>query len=405
MNVTLLKNTIGLLFVIAGILLSNAQQVIPIQNDSLEILPKRVSQNTNIEIIDNIVGSNYFIDSQILEEKRQIQVYLPLGYNNSNVRYPVLYLLDGQRFFLYAVSLSQSFKQFQLTPEFIVVGIHTDYPERFQQLGEGKSDFIEFISNEVKPYIENNFRTNSENLFFGWEFGASLVFNTMLSNPTIFDAYIMSSTYPIMDAIDELLSITSLQANLFFSSSPDEYEVKHSAIKLDSILSQKNIDRLEWSFLMLDIEKHRSTSYPTLYHGLRNYYKYYQEFEANNLKKFINAGGLDYAYSYSKERARRHGFSPELSLWSKFTIVRSAMRAEDFYYFEALLNAINKKELIHGLMNENRDYAISNFAAFYEKNKHFKEAIELYDLLLKKNPDSKILKRKKENAIKASIKE
>lgn len=363
-----------------------------------------VSINAQNSTANNTVGTNHFIKSKALGEERQIQVYLPQNYAHSNETYPVVYVLDGQRFFLYTVSLNQSFKQFKLTPEFIVVGIHTDYPKRFQDLGEGKEKFIEFVSAELKAYIDTNFRTNNENLFFGWEYGASLVFNTMLSHPSLFDAYIMASAFPIMDAIDKLNDFSTLPTNLYFSVSPDEYDVKHSAIKLDSLLSQKHIDGLQWSFLKLDIEQHRSTSYPTLYHGLRNYYKYYQEFETNNIQKFINAGGMDYAYQYAKERANRHGFSPELSLWSKFTIVRSAMRSEDFYHFETLLNAMDKKELIDGLMNDNRDYAVSNFAAFYEKNNRFKEAIELYDLLLKKHPGSERLKKKKEDAINASTK-
>ena len=350
-------------------------------------------------LANNIVGSNHFIKSKALNEERQIQIYLPPNYKDSKEKYPVLYVLDGQRFFLYAVSLSQSFKQFQLTPEFIIVGINTDYPKRFQQLGDGKETFIEFISTELRPYIDSTFRTNDENLFFGWEFGASLVFNTMLSNPTLFDAHIMASAFPIMDAIDKLNDITTLPTNLYFSVSPDEYDVKHSAVKLDSLLSQKHIDGLQWSFLKLDIEQHRSTGYPTLYHGLRNYYKYYQELQPNNLQKFINAGGLDYAYRYTKERANRHGFSPELSLWSKFTIVRSAMRADDFYHFETLLNALNKKEFINELMNGNMEYVLSDFAAFYEKNNRFKEAINLYDLLLKKHPDSERLLNRKRDAM------
>tara|TARA_R110000765_G_scaffold222003_1_gene326083 strand:+ start:7578 stop:8717 length:1140 start_codon:yes stop_codon:yes gene_type:complete len=349
--------------------------------------------------IDNTVGANHFIKSEVLNEERQIQIYLPPNYTESKEKYPVLYVLDGQRFFLYAVSLSQSFKQFKLTPEFIVVGINTDYPKRFQDLGDSKETFIEFLKTELTSYIDSNFRTNQERLLFGWEYGGSLAFNTMLSNPSAFDTYIMASAYPIIDDIDTLNDVSALSSNLYFSLSPDEYDVKHSAAKLDSLLSQKDIDGLQWSFLKLDIEQHRSTGYPTLYHGLQNYYKYYQEFETNNLQKFINAGGLDYAYHYVKERAKRHGFSPELSLWSKFTIIRSAMRAEDFYHFDTLLNAMNKTEVIEGLINDNKEYAVSQFATFYEKNNHFKEAIHLYNFLLNKYPDSEKLLKKKVRAI------
>ncbi|MDC6404652.1 MULTISPECIES: alpha/beta hydrolase-fold protein [Maribacter] len=355
--------------------------------------------NAQNSVAHNIVGTNHLIKSKVLNEERQIQIYLPVNYEDSKEHYPVLYVLDGQRLFNYAVSLSQSFKQFQLTPDFIVVGIYTEYPKRFQQLGEGKDTFIKYLSAELIPYLNKSFRTNNENLIFGWEYGASLVFNTMLSNPTLFDAHIMASAFPIMDAIDKLNDVSALPTNLYFSVSPDEYDVKHSAVKLDSLLTQKNIKGLKWSFLKLDIEQHRSTGYPTLYHGLRNYYKYYQEFEVNNLQKFINAGGIDYAYQYTKERAKRHGFSPELGLWSKFTIIRSAMRADDFYHFETLLNALNKKGFINELMNSNMGYVVSDFASFYEKHNHFKEAIDFYNLLLKKYPDSEKLLKKKARAI------
>ena len=76
--------------------------------------------------------------------------------------------------------------------------------------------------------------------------------------------------------------------------------------------------------------------------------------------------------------------SPELSLWSKFTMVRSAMRAEDFYHFETLLNALDKEKIINGLMSGKMEYAVSHFAAFYEKNNRFNEAVELYNILLEK---------------------
>ncbi|MBE9490224.1 MAG: esterase, partial [Bacteroidetes bacterium] len=42
---------------------------------------------------DNIVGTNHIIDSKILNEERQIQIYLPPNYEDSNKTYPVLYIL------------------------------------------------------------------------------------------------------------------------------------------------------------------------------------------------------------------------------------------------------------------------------------------------------------------------
>ncbi|MBO0340408.1 MAG: alpha/beta hydrolase-fold protein [Bacteroidota bacterium] len=349
------------------------------------------------EGIPNVVGTNHLLSSKILNEQREVQIYLPPDYQDSAKAYPVVYVLDGQRFFLHVVSLSQSFQQFQLTPEFIIVGINNSYPNRFRHFGEGKENFKGFLENELMPYVNENFRTKGENLLFGWEYGASFVFHMMMDQPTLFNAYLMASPFPIFDAIDGLDTSSNMGTQLYFAVSPDEYDVRHSTEKLNEKLTTQPIDGLSWKYFEFELEEHRSTGYPTLYHGLRDYFKYYQEFETNNLRKFINAGGMEYALNHAQERAKRYGFEPDLSLWSRFTIVRSAMRADDFYHFETLLHALDKDEFIKELLAQ-RDYAVSQIAAFYEKHNRFKETIELYDLLLKKYPDSERLLAKKRSA-------
>lgn len=109
---------------------------------------------------------------------------------------------------------------------------------------------------------------------------------------------------------------------------------------------------------------------------------------------------MDFALNHAEQRAKKYGFSSDLSLWSSFTIVRSAMRADDFDQFETLLNALDKNAFLKELL-ENKDYAVSQLATFYEKHNRFKEAIELYDLLLKKFPDSESLLARKLSASEA----
>lgn len=337
----------------------------------------------------NIVGTNYSIDSEILEEKRQVQVYLPPSYTKTEVKYPVLYILDGQLFFNSAVSLSNKFKQSKLTPEFIVIGIKTTYPQRFGHFSNGKDKFIEFMNTELLPYVEGNFRTNGEKLFFGWEYAGSLGFNIMLKNSIAFDGYILASPFPIWDKVELLNNISSINTMLHFSVSPDEYQVNHGTEKLDSWLSSKNISGLDWSYSELLNEEHSSTGYPTLYHGLRSYFKYYPEFQEDSFKKFIKAGGLEYAYDYSKKRAHKYGFSSDLSSWSKYTIIRAAIRANDYGHFQSYANEFVTNEFIGDMK-----YRTLDIADFYEENENPKKAIEIYEALLTLFPDSEdILKR------------
>ncbi|TRZ43119.1 tetratricopeptide repeat protein [Robertkochia solimangrovi] len=101
------------------------------------------------------------------------------------------------------------------------------------------------------------------------------------------------------------------------------------------------------------------------------------------LKKFIKAGGLDHAYAYAKERSRQYGFPPLLSSWSKYTIIRSAIRANDYGHFEIFVNEFITDEFISDLK-----YRAFDIAGFYKKNENYKKAIEIYKMLLVSLPES-----------------
>lgn len=117
-----------------------------------------------------------------LDRKRQLRIYLPPNYNDSNKRYPVLYMHDAQNLFDDATAywnewgvdeaLNALAKEHQL--EVIVVGIDNSPEKRITELNawdhpefgkaEGK-EYVEFIVNIVKPTIDHEYRTlaNREN--------------------------------------------------------------------------------------------------------------------------------------------------------------------------------------------------------------------------------------------------
>lgn len=113
-----------------------------------------------------------------LGNKRTILVYLPEGYDeDSERRYPVLYMHDGQNLFDAATSyigvewsvdetLTRMIASGRVEP-LIVVGIHntvdrvfeyTPAPDRARG-GGGASLYADFIVNDLKPFIDQNYRT------------------------------------------------------------------------------------------------------------------------------------------------------------------------------------------------------------------------------------------------------
>jgi len=135
---------------------------------------------------DNIVGICFSMQSKIMKDERVIQIFLPDGYENSNIEYPVLYILDGQRYFLHGVSLQKSFVEFKETPEYIIVGISKNPSDRNKNFSVNSRNYLDFIKNEVIYYVDKEFRTSKTRMLFGWAYGGGFVVETMTREPNLF---------------------------------------------------------------------------------------------------------------------------------------------------------------------------------------------------------------------------
>ena len=337
---------------------------------------------------ENTLGVNYTIKSKILKEDRQIQIFIPESYEKTDKKFPVLYILDGQRLFPFGVSLLKSFTQFKQTPEFIIVGITNKYPNRFGHFSDEEKKFLTFIEEDVISFVDNSFRTSNERLIFGWEYGGSFVIQTMIDRSDLFDAYLVASPFPLTNKITELDNFLSKKMSadkmLYFSVSPNENQVNVGTKKLDSLLKLKAPKTLNWTYKELENEEHRSTPYSTIYFGVKNFYYYYPELQFNNLEEFINVGGLNYVNEYYKKRALDYGFSSNLSDWTMFSLTRNSIRANNYKQFDTLINEFTKTNFI----NRIRVDRACLIAEFYLKNKQYYKSIEIFTILVEKHPNS-----------------
>lgn len=336
---------------------------------------------------ENVVGMNHVINSSVLKENRQIQVYLPNDYATSNKNYPVIYLLDGQRFFLYGASLVQSFSEFNLTPDFIVVGITNVQANRMRTFSAGAKEFGEYLQKEVVSFIDANYRTSKKRLLFGWAYGGGFGIETLMSKPTLFDGYVLSSPYPVSSKLKRFKEFieSNKQFNTFvyFASDAKEFGVKEGTEELHAYLKE-NKTNLRWTFKELSGEKHRSTVYPALYHGIQAYFENYTEISFSDLEEFNSKGGLKYVNQYYLKRFQLYGLSQELSPFSKYAIIRLAIKSNNYKQFNALVNAFKGKELLADL----RASWACVIAENYTKNKQYNKAIEFYKFIVSKNKNS-----------------
>ena len=157
------------------------------------------------------IGEKIELQSEILNESRTINVYLPNGYSKDSLKiYPVIYLLDGsiEEDFIHISGLVQfgSFSWINMIPESIVVGIsnvdrkrdytfptnNSEHKKKFPTSGQSES-FINFIEKELQPLIEKQYRTDSNKTIIGQSLGGLLATEILFKKPDLFDNYIIIS--------------------------------------------------------------------------------------------------------------------------------------------------------------------------------------------------------------------
>ncbi len=156
-------------------------------------------------------GESIEFPSEILQENRVLNIYLPASYHTDTLRkYPVIYLLDGSASedFIHIAGLVQfgSFPWINMVPESIVIGISNidrrkdfTYPSNnkldqteFPTSGNSKN-FIRFIDKELQPFIKTYYKTTQQKTLIGQSLGGLLATEILFTQPDLFDNYIIIS--------------------------------------------------------------------------------------------------------------------------------------------------------------------------------------------------------------------
>lgn len=157
------------------------------------------------------LGVTETIHSTALGQDRVLNIALPQGYHpDSAARYPVVYLLDGSadEDFIHIAGLAQfaAFEWIAWMQPSIIVGIANvdrkhdlTHPTsiaadkaEFPTTG-GSAAFMDFISNEVVPFVEANYRTAPERTLIGQSLGGLFATELLLRKPSRFQHYIIVS--------------------------------------------------------------------------------------------------------------------------------------------------------------------------------------------------------------------
>jgi predicted alpha/beta superfamily hydrolase len=276
-------------------------------------------------------GQKIEFHSKALQEERTVLIRLPEGYETSELRCPVLYLLDGEFFFVQASSavnyLSQlAYVRNQRIPQMIVVGIvnvdrNRDYtpthaPKQLNRLEfptSGKADkFLEFMSAELFPLIESRYRTQPYRILVGWSLGGLLTVYTYLEHSDSFSAYLAIS--PSMWWDEDLfvkktasilqkrkISDKRITVTLGALEGGDmDRSVRRGFVPL---MKQAPQHQVRFGFIEIPKEGHDYVTYKALYEGLRSVYPDWQ-MPVDQLEKGI--AGIE---SFYRDLSGEYGYA------------------------------------------------------------------------------------------------
>ena len=233
-----------------------------------------------------VLGTKVKLNSEILNEERIVDIYVPEGYEAVQTKYPVLYLLDGENHFTHGLGITYFLSRYGLVPELIIVAIeNVDRSRDFtptnveaRPTSGGEEKFSKFISEELMKYIEENYRTINFNILFGHSLGGMYAFYSMLERPGMFDAYIAASPHLMWDnnyvlkLYEEKFSKADMKKGFMFFSIGDEPEYMDAINQMQEILSSNEAENFIWDFKKYDDDTHMTTTHKTLYDGLEYLY-------------------------------------------------------------------------------------------------------------------------------------
>lgn len=237
---------------------------------------------------DVTIGKTYSLQSTILNEEREFRVFLPESYKlNSKAAYPVVYLLDGDAYFLSAWSSIQSLAGEGRMPASILVAITSrdrrrDMTPPYMTIpgvsNPNAKNFLAFLADELIPHIDQQYRTKPLRVLVGHSHAALFLLYALTERSTAFKWYLA------LDAPMNLNDgILARKVHEFIAGNKNTYG------KVGVAWNRYSWDATAWEWLTtnsklitfsavdLPNETHTSMYHPGIYYGLINLFQDYQK--------------------------------------------------------------------------------------------------------------------------------
>ena len=270
------------------------------------------------------LGERRELHSSVLDERREIIVGVPAGYEGGDETYPVVYLLDGPSHFHHTTGTARFLARNGRMPDVIVVAIpntdrtrdlsppvHSDTGPARPNAG-GADNFLEFISAELKPFIDDNYRTRPYSILIGHSLGGLFANHALVHRPDVFNAYVSISPSLWWDEQRLVAQADSafdhaddLVGDFYMTMGNEGGAMLGGALKFAGILEAKAPEDFRWEFKLMEEESHGSVPHRSTYQGLE---KIFNGWNLHDPVGLYVAGGLEAIDRHFARASARFGY-------------------------------------------------------------------------------------------------
>ena len=267
------------------------------------------------DFVVSSVHRKHVIDSRVLGEQRTILVRVPVNYDRTEDRLPVVYMLDAHppQNAMMVGMLEQQFWGGKI-PDVILVGIQNT--NRGRDLtptvvndglpSGGAEKFLSFIETELIPMIEATYRTQPYRIIAGHSLGGLFVVNALVERPELFNGYVAASPYLHWDngfvekrAREKLKNLKG-KKRVLFAALGDEAEYLTAFNRFHDFLRSVGDGKIDFEFRQYKDESHGSIVLPAYLAGIRRIYRGWEPSQPADLAALeAHYRGLSERFGYS----------------------------------------------------------------------------------------------------------
>ena len=365
------------------------------------LLPERAAAQPEDSVV---IGKRVELFSEILGENRPLFIRTPYGYESGEEHYPVLYLLDGDAHFQHTAGTADYLAYSGRTPELIIVAIRNtdrnrdltppsaqqsdieDYPTH-----GGADNFLRFISDELMPWVNGQYRTRPHSTLVGHSFGGLFALHALVTRPDVFDAYVAIS--PGLQWDDQRLvtqaarmfeNTPELTADLYMTVGNEGRALLGGARKLAGVLDEHAPRGLRWAFRLMEEESHVSVALRSTWQGLE---AVFDGWNLHDVLTTFDRGGLAAIDDHYTRGGARFGYDRATPASAVLTLVFQLIQADRL---EEAASVLLRDTETHPPSS----IALAELADAYADRNDRASAREYYTLALRANAGNERARRK-----------